>query len=292
MALNIKRAGAATRKGEEQQPGTPSPTADRLTEAELERHRPRTIAGKMAEILLLQSEDRAKLNALTAKFEHFVNAEPARLLDPRCIRPCPWGGRPWSPTSSSLDSELTSSIEARGVNVQPIKVRRLAPGEESAAAGRRESTYVYELVFGWRRLRGCESLGLQVYAVISSMEPREAFIESMIEKQGTSSPLSPYDMGVMLKWALETQLFPSQRSLTNQLGTPAREVEKAITIASLPVQFVRAFPAPADIRSSWAERLASAVQFDEEGAVAKAQALCDRKARLTALEVFRQLCEN
>lgn len=288
MASNNQRPGATP--GPDEAPIDSRSSVDsphRLTEEELTRHRPRTIAGRMAEILMLQSEDRAKLSALSAKFEHFVNADPARLLDPRRIRPCPWGGRSRSSAPSSLDSELTASIEAHGVNVQPIKVRRLAADPEP-----HDSIFEYELVFGMRRLRACASLGLQVSAVIASLEQREAFIESMVEKQGTSSPLSPHDMGVMLTWALEEQLFPSQRSLINRLGASAREVERAIVIASLPKPVIDAFPTPSDIRASWAERLASAVMFDEEGVVAKAQTLCAPQAKLSAIEVLRQLCDN
>jgi len=79
-------------------------------------------AGKMAEILMLQSEDRAKLDALTAKLEHFVDADPARLLDPLLVRLCPWGIR--SSTTISLDNALTLSIQARGVHVRVQAVRQ------------------------------------------------------------------------------------------------------------------------------------------------------------------------
>ena len=66
----------------------------------------------------------------------FEGALPARRLDPRLVRASVWANRHEDALTGADFEQLKTDIEAAGGNVQPIKVRPLAPAAEGGLRGR------------------------------------------------------------------------------------------------------------------------------------------------------------
>jgi ParB family chromosome partitioning protein len=227
----------------------------------------------MAMFMASQSAAIKDAEELRLKLKAFDGALPVRLtLDPRAIRGSRWANRHEDAFSDADFQALKDDIASAGSNVQPVCVRRLAPGapgvlngstpEPGAEAG-------YELVYGHRRHRACLELGLRVQAIVADLDDRQLF-EAMERENRARKNLSAWEQGTMYRRALDEGLYPSQRKLAESLGVDISLVSKSLTLARLPDAVVRAFPSPLDIQFRWAQPLAEALQKDPDGVVSRA----------------------
>ena len=202
-------------------------------------------------------------------------------LDPACVVPSSWANRHASAFASRDFEDLKASIEAVGQNIQPIKVRpnKVEPKESSA---------VYEIVFGHRRHRACAELGIHVRAVIQPMTDRELFSE-MERENRTQKGLSPYEQGLMFDKALASGLYATAKELAHELNVDPSIISKALTIVRLPAEVIDAFPTPLDIQYRWAGPLNDARKRDAPALVARASLLSLDRGRLGAVKVFQRL---
>lgn len=158
----------------------------------------------------------------------------AQLLDPSSIRPSRWANRHESTFQSVEFVKLKEEIAAAGGNVQPIKVR-----QDVTRGG-------YEVVFGHRRLRACQELGLPVLAIVVSIDDRSLW-EEMERENRSRANLSPYGQGRHYKAALDQGLYPSIRRLAEVINVDVSQASKVIRIADLPDVVINAFSSPRDI---------------------------------------------
>ena len=266
--------------------------------------RPRTAIGGMAQFVVDESKVRLELESLRAEYVKHEGTKPARLLDPRKIKPSQWANRHEDSFRSEEFINLRAEIENAGGNVQAIKVRpllsdtieqdrrkdaeQLAKTLEKGGVEPFNPPYEYEIVFGHRRHRACLDLGIPVLALIEETTEQELFID-MDRENRLRADLSPWEQGMMYAKALDRGLFPSNARLASAVGRDTGVIGKALALARLPSSVVEAFPTPLDIQYRWAKPLTDRLLADPEVVTHRARDLKGSKKKFSAKEVFELL---
>ena len=263
--------------------------------------RPRTAIGGMAQFVIDESKVRVELESLRAEYVKYEGSKPARLLDPRTIKPSIWANRHEDSFRSEEFSSFKVEIENAGGNVQAIKVRpltsahanpvlskQLQPNGDDLKIGgieRFNPPYEYEIVFGHRRHRACLELKIPVLALIEETTEKELFVD-MDRENRLRADLSPWEQGVMYAKALDKGLFSSNARLASAVGRDTGLIGKALALARLPMGIVDAFPTPLEIQYRWAKPLTDRLLVDPEGIMHRASHLKKNNEKLNAREVF------
>ena len=228
-----------------------------------------------------QSEVHREVVRLRERLGEFEGAQATRRIDPKLIKASTWANRDASHFRTQAFASLKEEIASAGGNVQPIKVRPV----EGAAAG----SPSFEIVFGHRRHQACLELGLPVLALVQTdMRDAELFVE-MERENREREDLSAWEQGVMYMRALEQGLFPSAKQLATAIDRDMGNISKAMALAKLPSEVVRAFGSPLNLQFRWATPLKDAHQRDPEGLLAASRELAARVPPPSPAEVFSEL---
>ena len=215
--------------------------------------------------------------------QHEVNTlkagTPVIKIDPKKIVPSKWANRHDDSYESSEFVQFKAEIESAGGNVQPIKVRPLPQGHE----------YEYEVVFG--RHRACFELGLEVSAVVESIDDKSLFIE-MDRENRQRADLRPYETGVMYAKALKEGLFPSAKKLAEAASIDPTYLGRALALAGLNTDVINAFSSPLDLQFRWASELTEALKKDPDRVLAEAKAIQGESPRPASKHVLRRLVDG
>lgn len=222
--------------------------------------KPKTGPGSLVAYLQQESEVVHENAALKTELSKWSEALPTKKIDPALIDRSAWANRHEDSFSSAEFNDLKAEISAAGGNVQPIKVRPI-PGANPQR---------YEVIFGHRRHRACQELGIQVLAVVESITDAALFVE-MDRENRNREDLRPYEQGAMYARALDLGLYPSLRALAAAINLQPGNVSTAVKIARLPAAVLNAFLSPLDIQYRWAAPLSELVEKDHAGVVAKAK---------------------
>lgn len=245
---------------------------------------PKTGPGSMLAFMTDQSQVHKEVVKLRERMAEFEGADVARKLDPRQIKASKWANRDDSHFVTAAFARLMEEIGNAGGNVQPIKVRPLA-GEPAGDAK-------WEIVYGHRRHRACLELGIPVFALVQhEMADSELFVE-MERENRQREDLSAWEQGVMYMRALEQGLFPSAKQLAAAIDRDMSNISRAMALAKLPGDVIRAFGSPLNLQFRWATELKDAHQRDPEGLLATARELAGRPSPLTPAEVFAILTNS
>lgn len=221
---------------------------------------------------------------LKKKLEHFDGSFPTRRLPPRQIANSAFANRIEESFATPAFARLKDSIRQAGGNTQPILVRHAGPGAGHGLP--------YEVVFGHRRRRACEEVGVDVLAVVWDGEmPDEHLFLSMDRENRERADPSPYEQGLAYLAALdkETGLYPSARALADAVGVSHTWVNKALQIARLPPAIVAAFASPLEIKPRHAQDLAQALETDATAVLKRAEKLRRMEPRPGAGKVVELL---
>lgn len=238
---------------------------------------PRTGPGQMLAFRAHMQENSIRVEELESRLREFDDSLPVRALDPTKVFPSKWANRHGSSFENAEFAALKKEVESAGKNIQPIRVRpRAGTGGE------------YEIVYGHRRHQACLQLGIPVLSVIEDVTDRELF--SFMDRENRArANLSPYEQGEMYRRALDDGLFPSLRMLAVEVGADPGNVSKAISIARLPEDVVRAFASPTEIQYRWGQLLQIALQKDPEGVMNRAKELHRDANTRSSLDVLDHL---
>lgn len=237
--------------------------------------------GGMASYVMRESETFNENQQLKEELKTWDGALPTKRLNPNEVLHSRWANRH---DDSFLDpefEEFKAEIQSAGGNIQPIKVRPL-PGTDPLR---------YEIVFGHRRHRACQDLGLNVLALVESITDKSLF-EEMDRENRQRSDLRPYEQGVMYRRALDEGLYPSLRKLAEALGVAASNVSRSIALAELPEVVLNAFLSRLDIQYRWSSKLVDALDKDNKGVLTRAQSIIeDRKngVEVSSDEAFHRI---
>jgi len=246
---------------------------------------PKTGPGSMLAFMTEQSEVHREVVRLRDRLTEFDGAQAMRKLDPKLIRASKWANRDASHFQTEAFRRLKEEIASAGGNVQPIKVRPL----DGAA---RPGAPQFEVVFGHRRHQACLELGIPVQAVVDpGMKDVDLFVE-MERENREREDLSAWEQGVMYMRALEQGLFPSAKQLAAAIDRDLGNIGKAMALAKLPGEVVRAFGSPLNLQFRWATALKDAHQRDPEGLLAVAREIAAKVPAATPAEVFAALTQQ
>ncbi|MES2831643.1 MAG: ParB/RepB/Spo0J family partition protein [Pseudomonadota bacterium] len=212
----------------------------------------RTGPGQMLMVNSLMKESNEKLAVLEGRLKQFEGASRVLLLDADKICSSRWANRIAGSLESAEFDQLKGDIAESGGNVQPIKVRPMQGDAER-----------YEIVFGHRRHRACVELKLPVLAMVEELSDAELF-KQMDRENRSRADLSPWEQGTMYRQALQDKLFVSREQLARELGIDAGNLSKALRLAEIDAQVLKAFPSPLDLQYRWAKPLADALLHDRE----------------------------
>ena len=239
--------------------------------------RPKTAIGAMAQFTDRQSHAIKEVAYLKEQLKAFDGSLPTRLLDAKLIVRSRWANRHELSFSGPEFEGLKEDIASQGGNVQPIKVRNLSDGSGK-----------YEIVFGHRRHQACLELGIYVLAIIEDLDDKHLFIE-MDRENRQRKDLRPYEIGVMYAKALDEGLFPSARKLAEEVGIDHSQLSKALSLARLPGDVLKAFLSPLDLQYRWVADLTEAIQKDPEQILTMAKEIQKEDPRPASGDVFVRL---
>lgn len=246
--------------------------------------RPKTAPGTMMGFLTVQSGAVQEAEALRARVKALEEDAPVRKLDPSKVRPSKWANRHEASFLTDEFQDLKAEIASAGGNVQPIKVRPLQVLNGSTP----DSSSSFELIYGHRRHRACEELGIPVLATIEEASDVSLFEQMERENRGRKN-LSAWEQGTMYRRALDEGLYSSLRRLSEALGVDTSLVSKSVSLARLPEPVIAAFQSPLDIQFNWAAVLTEAVQKDPDGTLARAREIADARGNASAATVLARL---
>lgn len=239
-----------------------------------------TSPGAMLEFMQSRSDAHLELEAAKKRLAEFEGANIARKLDPGTVAPSAYANRLAPSFGSTEFDALKQNIQEAGGNLIPIKVRPVGrPGMETS----------YEIVYGHRRHRACQELGLPVLAFIDGeLSDQDLFLEMERENRHRMD-LSAWEQGLHYARALDSGLFPSLRKLAEALGAAPATISAALVIARLPEAVIAAFPSPLDLSLRWSTALREALQKDPDGLIRRAEAIAAMEKRPAAAETLKLL---
>ena len=104
--------------------------------------------------------------------------------------------------------------------------------------------------------------------------------------------LRPYEVGAMYAKALDEGLFSSARKLAEEVGMDHSQLSKALNLARLPADILKAFESPLDLQYRWVFELVNAIQKNPKHVLSIAKRIQMENPRTTSSEVFKQLTES
>lgn len=225
-------------------------------------------------------EVEGELTTLRAKLEQYADSMPTKKVASDLVVPSRWANR--HPLSFMTPSfiRLKDDIARANGNVQPIFVRPVAGSLDK-----------FEIVFGHRRHQACKELGLHVLASICTEPLSDSELFAAMDRENRErADLSSYEQGIMYRRALDDGLYSSHRRLAEELGVSHTWINKALSVADLPVPIVECFKSPLEIQFRHAALLAEAYKKDSKQILKRAEKL--RGKSLSASAVLSGLLES
>lgn len=225
---------------------------------------------------------KAQLQNATSELQSLSNvvktAQEGVLLDPNDVGPSRFANRIDDSFNDKDFQDLKRDIVAAGGNVQAVKVRPAAPGSDKK----------YEIVFGHRRHRACLETGLKLRATVEDVEDQKLFVEMERENRARKN-LSAYEQGLMYLRAIDSGLFSSNEELGNAIGVHKSQVGKAIALARLPDEVVRAFASPLDLKFGFRTGLEKALKDDAAAVLKHAGKIAKNRGNRTPQAIYEEL---
>lgn len=175
------------------------------------------------------NQDLHKPQASLAPISTLARLDPATIA----VR---WEHRHHQALSNPGFEQLRQDIRNKGGNIVPIKIRP-APTIGS-------SNFKYELIWGYRRLRICKELTIDVLAIIEDVTDQKAIIDMMGENNHRAG-LSAFEQGRLYQQAKSA--FGSQLEMAKALNAPESDVTRALQCTALPELVYSAFGCPTRI---------------------------------------------
>lgn len=194
-----------------------------------------------------------------AKLRDFEGAVPAKKINASVIDVSDFANRHQDSYESEAFTMLMDEIKVAGGNAQPVKLR---PKE----AGR------FEIVFGHRRVEACRRLGFEVFAIIEDIDDKQLWLEMTYENEARSD-LTPYEMSMHYKAAIEKGLYKNWSELADALGKAKNTLSRYSAIAGLPDAIIEAFASPTHIKVRHADKLVELLKGDRAAVINRAKNL-------------------
>lgn len=220
----------------------------------------------------------ARFNEVVQDLKAWDGAKPMRVIDPHQVQRGPLANRDLINFTSPEFAVFKQEIKEAGGNVVPIKVR-VKSGTDGC---------LYELIYGHRRHQAALETETPLLAIVDNLDDKAAFEEMERENRGHAKP-SPWEQGASYDRAIKSGLYPSLRQCAAALGIDPSNMSKALTLANLPIQVIKAFHSPLFIQLRWGPALKAAVEGNSEAVIKRAGELQAMEPRLSPQRVMTEL---
>lgn len=208
-------------------------------------------------------------------------------LEPSQIRASQWVNRCAASYLQPDYLSLKGQILEAGGNLLPIKVRLTTDSQGQSS----RLSASYKIVYGHRRHHACTELGLQVLAIVETLDDvnlvRQMHAENMARKD-----LSAWERGRHYRFMLTSNLFPSQIALSRALGTCAGDVSRALFIGDLPVEVLAVFESPLALAIHDANALRPAFAADRDAVLRRDHEISSTVGQLPSKKAIRRLTSD
>lgn len=231
---------------------------------------------------LFAIEDRVGLQRDNERLQAELAAErqsrPLRRLDPARIRPSRYANREEGAYHTPEFAELKESIRVAGGNEVPIEVRPVA--DDPAAD--------FEIVYGHRRHRACQELGLQVSAIVNAdLDDRAVYVANTRENSQRND-LTPWEWGQHYRNGL-AEHFSSAADLAAACGMSTTHVSRALALTELPPEVLLVFPDRSQLQLKWGAALRQALDKARPAVLRTAAELAQLAQPLPPAEAYQRL---
>ncbi len=183
-------------------------------------------------------------------------------LDVHLIRPSQYAARLESTYCTIEFVRLVDSIAAEGANIEAVILRPLRKFVGSSNKFEKNPVVAYEVVIGSLRVEACRQAGAPVLATIQPLNDRDSL--RMQLASGRCCKLSPYEMGLVYRHALELKVFRNQQAIADATRVDKSMVSEGVRLGRLPLKVVKAFFDPAGIQYEFAKPLVDALHIGRE----------------------------
>lgn len=226
----------------------------------LERRTPRIAMNRVTDFTGELEKVERDLSEANRKLALHEGARPTRNLAPESIKASKFANRIERSFEGPSFEAFKQEISNAGGNVQPIKVRQVAPGS-------------YEVVYGHRRHRACLDLGLEVLAMIQEDMSDKDLFEEMSRENEQRKDLSSYELAMHYRRGIDLKLYRNWSEIAAVLGKTKSLMSRYSALAELPDAVVDAFRSPSDIQPKWAEKLRQVIEADSAAVISAAKAV-------------------
>lgn len=199
------------------------------------------------------------------------------MIDPNRIRHSVFAQRLDLAWDDPEYQDLKKSIKTVGF-IGAILVRPVEDDQE----------HEYEVVFGHRRQRAAQELGVPVRAIVSDISDREMLQFMEMENRGRKDP-SPYELGLWYAKWIERGVVKNADEASKLAGISNSTMSRLLGLASLPESVVGVFADPREVRLRWATDLVRAYKLRPDHVLAEVERIIKLERRLPAEEVFNRL---
>lgn len=149
----------------------------------------------------------------------------------------------------------------------------------------------YQIIYGERRWRACRDANAQVRALISTETcPSKNFFTKLRENL-CRAPLSPWELGRQVKYALENDLCSSLSEFAREVGCSKSKIAEAVQLASIPHDALVGFQSPNELQYRYAKPLSDAVRAAPTAVIAASTRIRDKGQKLKPREVLARLTQ-
>lgn len=208
--------------------------------------------------------ERSRANALEQKLQELLESPAEQKIAPHLIRHGRFRDRHELGFKDAKFQELKASIQEEGGNVAAVLLRPLAEPDQEG----RE----YEVVWGHRRHMACLDLGLDVNAVVRSLDDREAVTLMTLENK-LREGLSQYELAKTYKIWLDEGVFPNQQAIAEKEKLAQPTISRIMAINDLPAEIVGRIEDPRKITGNWTVSILGLLAADREAVMGRLQAL-------------------
>ncbi|WP_440986218.1 ParB/RepB/Spo0J family partition protein (plasmid) [Xanthomonas sontii] len=232
----------------------PAPTQSRTGSARPDSSVPALgMVGELARDELRLSRERVA--ELQAQLDTLIASGTIQRLDPKKVTHTQYRDRDELGFHDKAYEDLKEDIRRKGRNEQPILVRPARP--DSLQGG-----FDFEVVWGHRRHRVTQELGIPVEAIVREVSDRDAVL-LMSSENARREGLSQYEQARKYRTWIRAGLFENMVAIADAECVHKSTIGRIMAINDLPDEVFAALKDPRSVTGLFASKLLKAIGADE-----------------------------
>lgn len=181
-----------------------------------------------------QVKQRAPSDSIEIKNKSIPNSplpSPDVIIEISPFKCVPWKFADRTDAEMGDIEELAKSIQKTGQH-EPVLLRPLANANEGIQ---------YEVIFGNRRWRACQLIGLNLKAIVKEISDQDAAIAQKEENENRAD-ISDYSKAIHYQSLIDAGLFNSENQLALKLNIPRSRLNDLMSFNRIPKELISSIP--------------------------------------------------